>query len=169
MRQLLRQLNEEQGELRRLIASLRNPVQSTDGADASDWFAALGARLARQWGIICDVRLDPPSLACPALIQHQVEQLLREAVANAVRHGDATQVHIQVKAAPPDLELIIHDDGHGFPAEGEFDFATLRSERIGPMSMVERAASLGGRLDLATSRKSGSRIVVTLPLESTSA
>jgi signal transduction histidine kinase len=169
LNELLTQLGEEQTGLRRLIASLRNPDHPSDGEDASGWFEALGDRLARQWGIDCQLRLDPPALACPAPVRHEVEQLLREAVANAVRHGGAGRVEIEVAASSTDLELAISDDGRGFPAEGEFDFATLRADRIGPRSMVERVLSLGGGLALATRRGAGSRIVVTLPLEAASA
>jgi signal transduction histidine kinase len=165
MDKLLRQVGEEQRELRRLIASLRNPDGPSDGPEPADWFAALGARLARQWGIRCEVDLDPPSLRCPPSVQREVEQLIREAVANAVRHGGAHRVQLEVTASPSDLRLVISDDGRGFPIEGEFDFTTLKSGRLGPRSMVERADSLGGRLDLATNPTSGSRIVVTLPLE----
>lgn len=51
-------------------------------------------------------------------ITYGVEVALREAVANAVIHGnrvDASKVvRVTVKAAPQELEIMVHDEGAGF-------------------------------------------------------
>jgi len=55
------------------------------------------------------------------------------------------------------------DDGQGFPFEGRYSLADLAREQIGPRTLRERVASLGGSLDLETA-STGSRVHLTVPL-----
>jgi len=53
--------------------------------------------------------------------------------------------------------VVIHDDGIGF------DPALGRPGHLGLASMRERAARLGGRLDIASAPGRGTTITVTVP------
>ena len=53
--------------------------------------------------------------------------------------------------------------GHGFPFRGRYDHAALAEARLGPASLRDRAASLGGTLTI-DSEGSGSRVEIALPL-----
>jgi signal transduction histidine kinase len=80
-------------------------------------------------------------------------QLVREAVANAVRHAKARSVRIQLTVDDNDLRLDISNDGKG-------------SERLkegSPWSLRERVDEANGTLMLAT-RKAGTSVSITLPL-----
>ena len=82
-------------------------------------------------------------------------QLLREAVANAVRHGQATRVEVGLKDGGGDLKMTIEDDGRGFP-EGD--------PETRPWSINERVDKLAGRLSVATG-PGGTRLEIVLPTE----
>ena len=45
---------------------------------------------------------------------NQLSLMLAESVANAVRHGAATTVHVTVTCRDSRLEIEVRDDGHGF-------------------------------------------------------
>ena len=49
-------------------------------------------------------------------IVHQIEFLVAEAVANAVQHGEASDVDVAIERAAAEVKLRIVDDGHGLPA-----------------------------------------------------
>ncbi len=100
----------------------------------------------------------------PSHIDRHVGQLVREAAANAVRHGRARKVSTRLARANGHLELEISDDGSGFPVSGDFDDDELHARRIGPLSLRERVHNLGGRLRLR-SCPSGATLNITLPLE----
>lgn len=69
---------------------------------------------------------------------------LQEGLTNVFRHSQARQLRVQLAAGPPgELALRLVDDGCGLPPE------EARSEGTGLLAMRERAARVGGRLQLA--------------------
>ena len=83
-----------------------------------------------------------------------VLRIAQEALHNAVRHARARQVTVRLRDGERGLTLEVSDDGVGFdPADPE-----LRSRHLGLTSMEERARELGGRLELTSSRGSGTTV-----------
>lgn len=160
--ELRQQLAQEQRDLRTLISALRDPSYSAGGVDLGNRIATLCKRLERQWGIACQIKADPATIEVQPQLQHDVDQIIREAVANAVRHGGASKVFINATLTEGKLRLVVEDDGAGFPLKGEFDDQELWENRLGPRSLQERIRALGGRLTLATS-ENGSRLAIALP------
>jgi signal transduction histidine kinase len=58
--------------------------------------------------------------------------------------------------------LTVSDDDCGFPLRGRFDHRTLTKMNLGPASLRERAAALGGHL-MIDSTASGSRVGIAVP------
>lgn len=85
-------------------------------------------------------------------------QILREAVSNARRHGQATSLSVGLHERDGVAELIITDNGGGF--DPEVPPATGR----GLANMKGRIRDLGGRLDIQSQPDNGTRIRVTLPI-----
>lgn len=166
--ELQRQLAQEQRDLRALIGALREPSQSSRGVNLATRIATLCRRLERQWGIACETATTPRSIEVRPQLQHNVDQLIREAVANAVRHGSASRISVKATVAADHLHLDVQDDGDGFPTKGEFGDAELREKPLGPRSLQERVHNLGGKLMLATSEQ-GSRLAIALPLRGSTA
>ena len=82
---------QEQRELRSIITALRSgPLVAFN--DLAKDLAALADRLARQWDIDCEVTARPAELMIPIRLHLDAQQLMREAVANAVRHAEAKSV-----------------------------------------------------------------------------
>lgn len=138
-----------QSELRDYIGTLR---EAPGDADASGAMHELAGRLERQWGIACDTRGVDAGLSLPARLLGEVRQLVREMVANAVRHGRARNIALRLARSGDKVELGVSDDGSGFAAT---------AGPAAPRSLKERVASLGGQLALATG-PGGSDIAVML-------
>ena len=109
--------------------------------------------MGHHWHIA--VQLDSPErpLLVSISLAHEMRQVLREAVANAARHGKCAKVEVSLVSNATQLKLRIADDGAGFPG-GE---ATLR-----PRSISERVEALGGTLEICDNAP-GAKLEVTLP------
>ena len=152
LRELKELLLHEQQELRSAIGALRSDVISLPRL-AED-LKTLCGRLARQWDIDCTFRADVPDRPVPMRLHLDTHQLVREAVANAVRHAKSKQVTVELSAEDEDLRLDIGNDGNG----------SQKLKEGSPWSLRERVDEADGTLMLAT-RKTGSNLSITLPLK----
>jgi signal transduction histidine kinase len=91
----------------------------------------------------------------PTLLLYECQHLVREAVANAVRHGQAGTITLDLASAGGALRLAITDDGQGFAGPPPHPL---------PATLATRAAALGGALALETG-SGQTRLVFTLPLD----
>ena len=82
---------------------------------------------------------------------------------NALKHGEPSRIWVDVEAHDDVLHIIVGDDGHGFPFRGRYDHTALERGALGPASLRDRAASLGGRLTIE-SEGTGSRVEIALPI-----
>jgi signal transduction histidine kinase len=97
-------------------------------------------------------------VAVTAVIQEALLRVTREAIINAVRHGRAGTVKVELRS-DPSLQLEVTDDGSGF------DVASAMSApgRMGLRSMQARINAIGGEFAIQSSPGEGARVVVTLP------
>ncbi|MDH4583390.1 HAMP domain-containing protein [Pseudomonas sp. BN415] len=117
--------------------------------------------LGQQWqqthGIACHMQLaeDLPPISGEA--KAHLYRLLQEALTNVVRHAEASEVRVRLRAGGRRLRLVVRDDGRG--AE------RLDGGGIGLRSMRERARCLGGELRLLTRPGAGLVLSLSLPVE----
>jgi len=152
-----------QRDLRFFIEELRPKEGGPVLSDLHARLAELEARSEREWGLEVEVDASGFGTALPELLVREVYHLIREAVVNARRHGEATLVRVSVRSGAEEISLAVEDDGRGFPFHGEFTAEDLAGLRAGPRSLRERAAALGGRLRVVSS-ESGARIEIVLPM-----
>jgi signal transduction histidine kinase len=149
--ELQEMLGTEQRELRTLIGALgpgSQPVP-TSGGDPPGFAARLGevaAHLERQWGTAVRWRLTPEDAPVEAAITADLLWIVREAVANAARHGGAKNVTVELEAGPEAIVVAIEDDGRGFASTGRTDSEALRAQGSGPRSLRGRVEARHGRL-----------------------
>jgi len=82
--------------------------------------------------------------------------ITREALSNAVRHGDPTKIAIELRETGMGASLTIQDNGTGY------DAATIRSG-LGTVTMRTRAEALGATLRPHSIVGMGTMINVTIP------
>jgi signal transduction histidine kinase len=140
-------------ESRRGIAALSRatdePVAVTIGQAAEEVGGRLGARVHLE--LADHVRLNPET-------RENLVRITREAVTNAVRHGDAGTVTVRL-ANHNGVTLEVLDNGSGFdPADLDH-----LSGRLGLQSMQERAERIGATFELASRPRRGTVVRVRLP------
>jgi signal transduction histidine kinase len=87
---------------------------------------------------------------------HALVRITREAVSNALRHGQARTICIQLSREGAIRRLAVRDDGRGFDAE---DLA--QSTGYGMTSMRDRAEALPGTFRVDTAPGRGTTVEVT--------
>jgi signal transduction histidine kinase len=97
----------------------------------------------------------------PPHVRGQLFLILREAVRNAVEHAGAGRINVVLDAKPDKVVGRVEDDGRGLPRTT----GAAADSRVGMRSMRERAALLGGALDIVSSPGGGTRIEASIPLE----
>lgn len=155
----------EQRDLRFLIQELEPGARGgEEGFLLENRLAELLTRVEQEWQL--EVALEtvalPEELADDAA--RDVYLLIREALVNAVRHGDATKVEIRlVGETAGNLGILIRDNGHGFPFRGRFGHAELAQMQAGPRMLRERVVARGGSLTL-DSAADGARLEIAMPV-----
>lgn len=112
-----------------------------------------------------DVRLDDEGTQAleMALFEDRAIHVLRvvqEAMANAVRHGEAGEVRVVVRVASQRLIVSVEDDGAGF------DPSSVPAGRLGLVAMEQRARLLEGHLSVTSQAGQGTRVELSVPLAS---
>lgn len=150
---------QEQRDIRLIVEAVRNGNGTSQ--DLRHSLGKLSERLAQQWKIGCRFESEVSESMVPARIHRETHQLVREAVANAVKHGEATLVRIDLELSGEALRLEISDNGHGFAVPA---VAGLEQDPMvpAPKSLSERVHYLGGKV-VARSEAAGSCISITIP------
>ncbi|MXO58402.1 hypothetical protein GRI89_02425 [Altererythrobacter salegens] len=145
-------LKTEQVQVRALIARLRRGEAVIPDASAASSFGKLLRELSSYWGIEAVLQAESRTTAIPGWQMHDLRQIVREGVVNAVRHGAATRVEISLAERAGMLELVISDNGSGF---------SVINQGTRPRSIGERVDQLGGSLVVESGIR-GTRLHIVL-------
>ena len=103
-----------------------------------------------------DINIDEAAAASLSVEQNvEALQIAREAISNALRHGEATHITLRMHSGDGEVGLLIQDNGRGFDAqhgrEGGHGLANMRA----------RAARLGASLRVTSQPGEGARVIAT--------
>jgi PAS domain S-box-containing protein len=113
---------------------------------------------ARRHGIVEDTRIEGLDSESPVpLVQNTVYRVLQEALTNVAKHAGARRVSVRLVRLETAVELRVRDDGVGFEPGAN-------GRGLGLQSMRERAALLGGTVQLESERGKGTMVTARFPL-----
>lgn len=143
-------------EIRIMIFELRPPVLDAEGLPA-----AIRARLAAVEGHSgLRTHLDIGDMGrLPPEIENSLYRIAQEALNNALKHSQASEVNVSLRREEQALFLEIGDDGIGF-----FSADQAAQQGLGLLSMAERTAQIGGNLQIQSAPGEGTKIRVEVPL-----
>ena len=153
-------------ELNQALTSMRNSVHML--ADSAVDLQVELQSLVRQSGIkdatvSYRTEHDVPPVAVRALIA-----VTREALTNAINHGQATQAVVSVTEFPGFWQLSVKSNGTmpALPPHGHDLLASLSETGLGLRSMEERMERIGGTLHIAITETDRFIVTATIPKES---
>ena len=141
-------------EARRSVLELR--AAPLEGRRLDEALSALVDTTARANGIHVHCTIDGDPRLVTSRIELGLYRIAQEAVANAVRHGDADRIAVTLAVAPERIMLVVEDNGRGFDSEKPVE------QRHGLTGMNERAHLVGGTLSIESAPGEGTRVAVTI-------
>jgi signal transduction histidine kinase len=157
-------LSHESKRIRNFVEETRMPEGSFSGVVRLEHEIAQRIQsLREQWGCEIDLSVTDSAIETSVSAARNVRHLVTEAVSNAVRHGGASRVQVNLDRAGHRLAVRIQDNGNGFDhLAGSYSKAELAGLKLGPLSLRSRVDDLGGALYL-TSSGEGTDIRIELP------
>ena len=143
-------------DVRRIARELR--PEALDDLGLIDALISLCLRMERQGArrVLRDLQGPLPDLGPEAeLVIYRVAQ---EALTNAFRHADASQVRVALERTRDDEEVVVlrvTDDGRGLPTP-------MSARATGLAGMRERAILIGGQLEIHSSPGAGVEVLLTV-------
>ncbi|HYW24785.1 MAG TPA: ATP-binding protein [Terriglobales bacterium] len=143
------------GDLRNYIFGLRPGGLSRRPLEEALY--ELADRFQVDHGVSATVDVDGGLAAELADIAADLLQLTREALANVAKHAHAHRCEITLRRSGEEALLQVEDDGAGFVPDA------ARDTGWGLRNIEERAAVLGGRVEIRTALGTGTTIRLFLP------
>lgn len=110
------------------------------------------------------IEVSGTPLRLPGPIEMNLLRIGQEAVANAVKHGRASRVQVELHYTAENVILSVHDNGCGFDPN--------RASAVGHFGMLdlrERAQSLGSQLLIESAPGQGTRVAIEVRLQRSTA
>jgi signal transduction histidine kinase len=162
-----RALANEQRELRLFIEDTRHEKRRpSDVGDLAQDLEEMRRRLAVEWKVPIAIRVTPAAVCLTESTCRTLKLMIHEAVINALKHARPSRVTVEVRAGYSGvLQILVVDDGHGFPFTGRLEHDALAESGSGPLSLRDRVTTLGGKLSI-DSGPGGTRVEILLSLDS---
>ncbi len=159
-----KQLDQTRDYVRHGLADARQSIWALRTQDANETTlpvrlrrlaeAAGSERLAARFSLFGAYR------TLPAEMEREVTRVAQEAIQNVKKHADAGQLWVQLDYGPETLTLEVRDDGRGGALEHENGSL---AGHFGLTGMKERAAAIGGTLEVSSARGEGTTIRLSVP------
>jgi PAS domain S-box-containing protein len=140
----------------------RLTARSLEGADGvgdlKTALDSLATNISQNCRVRSTVKANGASLPVSAPVAAQLYRIAQEAVRNAVEHGAAREVVIQLTFGHRDMLLTVQDDGEGFDTK-------TNGHGMGLRIMRYRAQCIGGSCEVHTGASKGTTVYCHVPLE----
>jgi signal transduction histidine kinase len=144
-------------ELRQISQGLRPPTLDDLGLTAA--LRKLVADFSARTGIAASYRVEGRARRLTADVELGLFRIAQEALNNVSRHAAAERVTVRPRFLEGEVRLAITDDGSGFTPGQTSDSS------LGIAGMTERAALLGGRLEVLSTAGKGTTVRALIPVE----
>jgi PAS domain S-box-containing protein len=157
------------GDAEKIVGLINDAIQQTRnlarGLDPVDFevnglpaaLQNLAAQTEDLFGIECSFHCNEERLTLDTRTNVTLYRITQEAIGNAIKHGKALRIEIDLTASKPQLSLTIRDNGRGFLLDGK------PRPGMGLRIMGYRADTVGGVLSVHSEVDVGTEIKCVLP------
>lgn len=152
------QLRSTIDEAREAVFDLRLPSESA--TNIAPLLGRLTEQVSHEFGIpvLCQISGKPFEFEQSTV--HELLMVAREAIYNAVRHGQPKRVKLGLRFEEDNCSVKVQDDGSGFdPALVN----SLPAGHYGLLGIQERVNRMGGRMTLNSCSGTGTELIVKIP------
>ncbi len=162
------ELERIQGLLREEVLKLRELMQemkstAVDAHRLPGYLRDTVQRFQRETGIAAQFVLDGDEIMLPQAVCRELARIAQEALVNVRKHSGASLVTVQLLQQEEGWQLVIEDDGGGFPFSGRISQAELEATGRAPAIIRERVRLIQADLTIESNPDKGSRIEVYVP------
>ena len=161
--QALEQMDHYLRETRRAIWNLRSSTQQ-GCPDLSKALVEASERALAGSGITLNFGMRGASRKIGDIFEHHLLRICEEALANVVKHAQATTVEVVIVFTSHEVQLQIRDNGRGFESK---NLEASQRGHFGLLGIQERVASQSGVLSVHSAPRRGTRLLVTIPIQGT--
>jgi len=108
------------------------------------------------------IKLDIRVSTLDKSLEHQIFRIFQECITNAIQHGKADEIGIELKQSENKVTFLFFDNGKGFDRKKLTDHSNQTG--LGLVSLNERISLLNGQLSIRSSQKFGTEIFITIPI-----
>jgi signal transduction histidine kinase/ligand-binding sensor domain-containing protein len=164
MEDAAKQLDQTRDHVRHGLADARQSIWALRTPDSSETTLPVKLRriaeAAGSEGLTARFSLFGAYRPLPAETEREVMRVAQEAIHNVKKHAEASQMWVQLEYGPETVALEVRDDGRG----GALERTTGASHgQFGLTGMRERAAAVGGTLEVGSARGEGTTIRLSVP------
>nr|WP_175476068.1 sensor histidine kinase [Evansella caseinilytica] len=157
IRDLKKMVKESLAEVRRIIYDLR--PMALDDLGLIPTLAKYLKNVKERLGISIRFTNIGKELRLPSEMEVALFRFVQEAVQNAQKHADATEIQVKVELSVNKAIVVVKDDGKGF------DPSVKKENSFGLLGMRERVNMLDGHLDIDSTPGRGTLLMVQIPLD----
>ena len=153
-RQLIGWLDSTYNSVRRLSHTLHSGVLDEDGLPQAcfDFIKLIDTKH------IIKIQVHGKPVQLPSFTIRMAYRIIQVLLINALQHANANSVLLTLLFSERKLLISVEDDGIGFDTK-------IVSSGLGLRSIKERIETLHGQIEINSSEKTGTTVLVTLPIE----
>ena len=160
-----RHLDTVRGYVREGLADARQSIWALRSQDSDE--ASLPIRMRRLveasggHGLAAEFSIYGAYRPLPPGTEAEILRVAQEALHNVKKHAQASTVKVQLEYSPNELALEVRDDGRGFQTVS--DQIESPTGHFGLTGMRERAAAVGGSLEVTSELGAGTTVRLKVP------
>ena len=149
--QLGKLIDQATRQVRMVLVDLHPPLLDEHGLAAALDNELRGRALNQHaMNVVLNVPPDVLELRWPSAVEYGAFMIAREAIENALRHSQATEMTVNLGGSENHMELTVNDNGQGIAPK-----ANTKAGHLGITGMLERAQSIGGAVSVSPAATGG--------------
>ncbi len=150
------QLNHVMTDVRNFIAGIESHV--LEEADIGQTLRTMVQAMCASNGTACRVTIEEAAVGELSTEQaYHVMNIMREALSNSLRHSGAGRITLSFKRLRRSVRFLATDNGKGFIPD------SVRDLGHGLFNMAARARKLGGRIEVRSRPRQGTKVLLDIP------